>query len=147
MRYLENLLADRDIKFDAKDNRIMCFPHIINICTQHVIKKFTDPDLFDDDEDPEDLDLERFLDLPSSGSPSTTKDIIASVRYFIRYVRASGIRREEFQKIIATGNASGWAPKLPQNQLLHDVKTRWDSLYFMLRRFLQMRLVNILPNS
>ena len=36
MKELKKLLADREIAFHADDNRIMCFPHVVNIATQRV---------------------------------------------------------------------------------------------------------------
>jgi hypothetical protein len=39
MQKLETLFVEHEIFFDAKQNRINCFPHIINIVVQHVIKK------------------------------------------------------------------------------------------------------------
>jgi hypothetical protein len=40
MKELGKLLQDQNIAFDPVDSRIMCFPHIINICSTHVIKSF-----------------------------------------------------------------------------------------------------------
>jgi hypothetical protein len=148
MKYMEEFLTARDIPFDAQDNRIMCFPHIINICSQHVINLFTDPTLFDSAEDPTDDDLEGFLYLPDDTTPvNGSHDVIALVRHFVRFIRASGMRRDEFQDIIAEGNKNGWGstapkPPLPAVQLLHDVKTRWDSVYYMVKRFLTLRPVS-----
>ena len=45
MEHLEILLCLRDIDFDAEDRHIMCFPHVVNICCQHVIKEFTNIEL------------------------------------------------------------------------------------------------------
>jgi hypothetical protein len=45
MMELAILLEGHDIAFDANDCRIRCFPHVINICCQHVIANFTNPDL------------------------------------------------------------------------------------------------------
>jgi hypothetical protein len=44
----ELLVMAQDIVFDHEDNHIMCFPHVINICSTHVIKEFTNVDLVDD---------------------------------------------------------------------------------------------------
>jgi hypothetical protein len=42
LEHVEKLLEDREIfSFDPKDNRIMCFLHIINIPVQHVLKKMS----------------------------------------------------------------------------------------------------------
>ena len=57
-------------------------------------------------------------------------------------IRASGKRRNHFNEIICDGNAKGWFrdPKDPEQviqlkqcELLRDVRTRWDSLYQMIR--------------
>ena len=47
MENLEKLLVmcELPLEFDAKDRWIMCFPHIINICVQYVVDKFSAPDL------------------------------------------------------------------------------------------------------
>jgi len=37
MKELEDLLHKEGIKFDAKDNRISCYLHIINICISHIV--------------------------------------------------------------------------------------------------------------
>lgn len=62
---LQHLLEEQDIHFHALENRIMyvdqalsyfhrsnsilvrCFPHIINICCQHIVSQFTDVELVD----------------------------------------------------------------------------------------------------
>jgi hypothetical protein len=43
MRELEALLKlhDDDIEFDHLNNRIHCYPHIINICSSHIIASST----------------------------------------------------------------------------------------------------------
>ena len=43
MQELEVLLQrhDKTIKFDPRKNRIWCYPHIINICSSHVIASST----------------------------------------------------------------------------------------------------------
>ena len=41
MKALQLLLVKCDIEFDHLNNRIMCFPHIINICTAHIIAAST----------------------------------------------------------------------------------------------------------
>ena len=42
LEFLEKLFMEREIfSFDAKGNRIMCFPHTINITVQHVLKRMS----------------------------------------------------------------------------------------------------------
>jgi hypothetical protein len=45
MTELTKLLNAKKIPFDGVDKRIMCFPHVINICCQHVITQFTNIEL------------------------------------------------------------------------------------------------------
>jgi hypothetical protein len=50
LQHLEKLLLEREItSIDAKDNRIMCFPHTINIAVQHVLKKMSSVEAPEDD--------------------------------------------------------------------------------------------------
>src|ERR1700710_1716500 len=44
MQELRRLLGEREIEFNARDRRIMCFPHIINICVKHVLDAFSGMD-------------------------------------------------------------------------------------------------------
>ena len=135
----------RELTFDHENNRIMCFPHVINVCSTHVIEGFTNLDLVDNEFDPllppRDPDCQDYEE-------AVTRDPIALCRSIIRAVRASGQRLDHFASIIRDGNEKGWfiSPnrqiiKVPQLQLLRDVKTRWDSIYFMIRRCREMRPV------
>lgn len=151
MRELEHLLEERDIEFDAHDRRIMCFPHIINICVKHVLD--TDPadlaDAFaavfarnsdgDSDDDSDDF-KEKYLE-------ALKNNPIALGRQIVKAIRASGLRREEFAKFIKSCNSSdlfkfqGKVVRVPEHQLLRDVPTRWDSQYFMINCLRAMRVV------
>src|ERR1700710_314440 len=44
MQELRRLLGEREIEFNARDRRLMCFPHIINICVKHVLDAFSGMD-------------------------------------------------------------------------------------------------------
>ena len=139
----------RDIPFNHKDNRIMCFPHVVNICTTHVIEGFTDLSLVDETREftpslpPSDPDRQTF-------DEAITRDPIALCRSAIRAIQASGQRRDQFEETIVDGNNRNWFRdpdnaskdyKVPHLQLLRDIKTRWDSVYYMIRRFRQCRPV------
>ena len=142
---LKRLLKVRDIDFCALDNRIMCFPHIINICCQHLIDSFTNSALADP--------AETFVAkkphntaTPQTFAESLVRDPIALGRVVVRKVRASGQRREHFNGIITDGNANGHflgangtILTIPEQQLLRDVRTRWDSVYYMVHRLCIMR--------
>jgi hypothetical protein len=143
MQELGRLLHSRDIDFDHLDRQIMCFPHVVNICCQHIIAKFTNVAFGD---------LNGVAQLPSpandqSFDDAVKSDPIARGRNVVRVLRSSGQRREKFNEVIVDGNAKGWflvadkVVQLPVVQLLRDVQTRWDSVYFMIRRIRQMRPV------
>jgi hypothetical protein len=57
LELLEELFLECELTFDAKDCRIMCFPHTINIAVQHVLDKMSliKASENDNDNDPEDL--------------------------------------------------------------------------------------------
>ena len=82
------------------------------------------------------------------------RDPLTRARKLIRFLRSSDQRREGLQTFIRDGNKHGWfteevngerteAP-VPEAQLLRDVRTRWDSVYLMLRRLRELRPVSYL---
>ena len=78
------------------------------------------------------------------------RDPLKRARRIIRFLRSSDQRREGFRNTIIDGNERDWfSPKnnphsvrVPELQLLRDVKTRWDSVYLMLLRLRQLRPVS-----
>lgn len=160
------LLAQRDIPFDAKDRRVLCFPHVINLTSQCVTATFTKPkrrkkdtsnnddDDEEDEESDEDADLDAdafpydsFRDPPPAPSAAELvvrqrrRDPVRVVRKKVRFVRASGQRRDHLQRIIRDGNEAGIF-QLPQLQPLLDVRTRWDATHRMMKRHRQLRQVS-----
>src|SRR5882757_3151099 len=129
-------------------NVIRCFPHVINICCDHVISKITNASLIDSATPVVNLsprsDPER-----QTFEDACKRDPIALGRDVVRALRASGQRRELLDTIIDNGNKDGFffvgastSPVQVQHlQLLRDVKTRWDSVYYMIRRLRLMRPV------
>jgi hypothetical protein len=99
-------------------------------------------------------------DLPENWEPPTLKhakqsytdavtcDPIALGCAVVRAIRASGSRREAFDDVIKDGNAKKWFKdgkkilKVESLQLLRDVCTRWDSVYYMLNRLCELRPVH-----
>jgi hypothetical protein len=139
MKELEETLRGRKIDFNANDRRISCFAHIIDLCSGRVIRVASDG--VDDDSDEDEI---------SPGSDNS----IAQARAVVRAIRGSGERRSSFQENITYGNAKGLfrqgqSPepvKVESLQLLRDVRTRWDSVFLMLRRLREMRPVCIIPH-
>jgi hypothetical protein len=74
-------------------------------------------------------------------------------RKLVRFLRASDQRKTLLQRVIKDGNERSWFYErdkdgndvptiLPQLQLLKDVKTRWDSVFMMLNRLIELRGVS-----
>jgi hypothetical protein len=65
---------------------------------------------------------------------------LAKVRKGVRVIRASSKRKDDLVMITENGNRRGiW--NIKDNQVLHDVRTRWDSTYSMVVRYLEKRPV------
>jgi hypothetical protein len=149
-----NLLRACDIDFDPIDRQVMCFLHIVNICCQHLIANFTNIDLAE-------TATEFVAVLPPSLPDRQTFeeaikcDPVALGHDIVRVLRNSGQRQDLFDNIIQDGNEKGWFevgdPPVPVQlrpvQLLRDMITRWDTVYYMVRRLREMRLVSRLDFS
>lgn len=124
--------------FDNPDDaRVMCFPHIVNLASEAVIKHFTNLDYLEDLDD---------MSAPAAG------DVVQRVRLIIKKIRASSQKTDLFSLTVEAGNkanrfrdAENNPVQLPDLRLLLDVRTRWDSLQYMVSRLLDMRPVS-LPN-
>ena len=102
----------------------MCFPHIINICVQHVVDKFSVPDLkkiaqaWVDCFDNSAVEKKKYLEAVKKNPLGLGHDIVHAIC-------ASGLQRDEFDKIVVTGNLQQWfrslaceVVQLPEAQLL-----------------------------
>lgn len=137
----------------------MCFPHIVNIIAQHIIDvlniELTDEsvgqgnyDIDDEDEDDDPDRTSRLEAQPDGPRPPKKRTLLAKIRHVIRAIRASDQKMAKFKTIIITGNQLGnWKDlegkdrQIQPVQFLRDCKTRWDSTYEMLIRFLDMKQV------
>lgn len=151
MRELSRLLGDRQIDFDAVDRRITCFPHVINICSRHIVDEYVSADFESIDEAWVDtfgneIDKDAYVE-------AVQRDPIALGRDIVRTIRASSLRREAFTDVLESGNEKQWFRdeddnpiKLPVAELLRDVKTRWDSVYYMINRLRVLKQVKLHPS-
>ena len=154
MQEMERMYKERDIDFDATDRQVMCYEHIVNLSSGRVVEEATSIAAVDLDEDwsgppPPNLPDQQSYD------DAVARDPIALGRNVVRIIRASGTRRDTFNEVIENGNARGWfVVGQPPNQntitvkpkqLLRDVRTRWDSVYYMLNRLREMRPVRFSP--
>jgi hypothetical protein len=147
MEELSRLLATRGINFDAVDRRIICFPHMLNTCSKHVTQDYTKADFSAVGEAWVDA-LGNTID-KAAYIEALRRDPIAFGRDIVRVVRASSLRRESFHNTVTTGNQMNWftdddgePTQLPIIELLRDVKSRWDSIYFMINRLRTLRQVS-----
>ncbi len=112
-----------------------CFPHVINICVQHVLAAFEDDALIDEVPDVG----------HSSWKKAACKKTLSHLQALIHAMCASGRQHEAFFESIHEGNlkklfvdpeASEHGKMrpvhVPENALLHDVPTCWDSMYHMI---------------
>jgi hypothetical protein len=156
LEYLEKLFLEREIStFNAKDNRIICFSHAINLAVQDVLKEMSSVEApeNDDDDDFEDLadaaNTKEARGIAQSFENACAEDPISRVRKIVMAIRASGQRREALTTWIENGNRNGLfvlqnAPvEIEPMQLLRDVRTRWDSSYQMITRCIEMQLVSL----
>jgi len=142
MEEMEHLLHLRDIDFDHLDRRIMCFPHIINICCQHIL--FRVSRMWTSSTPPV---WQNFLHPPTSSPYERSRWLRPKSHMAETIVRVSArlwATSRQINEVIDDGNAKEWfvvgnqvvMPSLVSN-LLRDVRTRWDSVYFMIRRLRQ----------
>ena len=139
MSELSHLLQGHDIDFNPKDSRIMCLPHVINLCSKHAMDDFTSADFT--------LVPEASFEFPGSNTNKRTyitalrKDPAARGCDVVHIVHSSSLHHKSFKDIILDGNARKyWRDKeqniieLPILELICEVKTHWDSRYYMARQ-------------
>jgi hypothetical protein len=145
MEQIGRSLQAREIEFDAQDRKVMCFPHVVNLSSGRVIEGLTKvleggPDIWEPPPAP--IGGQSYAE-------AVARDPIALGRAVVRAIRASGTRREAFDKVIKDGNANKWfrdsdgvTTKVKPLQLLRDVSTRWDSVFYMISRLHELRPVS-----
>jgi len=139
MEKIQRCCAADGIHFDADGNRCRCFPHVINISAQTVVKELKEnPSMVvscasSPTTHPEQLQyLTRYEDALRS-------DPIGKTRSTVGVLWASGQQCAELREIIVKGNKDNcWNPPLRPVQLLRDVETRWSSLFGMVGRAIEL---------
>jgi hypothetical protein len=149
LQELARLLEERDIVFDPVDRKVMCYAHVIDLCTGRVVdaltKKWTDDD---DDDDSSGLPLPTTLN-EQTYDEAVARGPIALGRAVVRAIQASSTLCNAFDELIETGNKKGYfkagepaqTVEVQKLQLLRDVCTQWDSVYYMLNRLRELRPV------
>jgi len=95
MEALEVKLAPRDISFDATDRHVMCFGHIVDLCSGRVICE---------------VEGKNYDPLPSLLVDNDTypSNPIALAHSVVGAICASGNCRKEFTQAITDGNDRGY---------------------------------------
>jgi hypothetical protein len=86
------------------------------------------------------MDLMQYVNALKSDPVGRSREIVATCRKF-------GQRRENLQKLIATGNhTNAWGPDtvIRLVQLLRDCETHWSSTFNMIDRVIELYPVSIL---
>lgn len=99
----ELLNVEQEFLYDAQEHCIQCFPHIINLCVQRTLSKYTKAD---------------FSNVPRSMWVNGSRNVVDKAKYvdmvesdpvylereFVSAIRASGQRQTGFRQTIKTGN-------------------------------------------
>lgn len=142
----------------------------VPIGSDHVVLDDSDDEAGSDDD--EDFDFDGGIKKPhlaksfdDKGDPilkrwlsGIKRDPVRRARQLVNFLRASDQRKEGLRKAIQRGNKSNKfigkddkgkpiVVKVPELELLKDVKTRWDSVYMMLERLRQLRPVHFFRKS
>ena len=136
MFHLKLLLGDIGVvSFDEKKNYIRCFAHVINLCSQAVIKVMKK-----DNEDPAYSDTET-EPATESGDSEDGEPTMRATRYTrkagpitrarktVAFIRKSGQRRDELQNIITEGNTKSLWREVTLGDDGEAVETTVDSLF------------------
>jgi hypothetical protein len=141
MKHLEECLEDRGFSYNARQQRVRCFSHIINLAVQDALTALPEPENFNVQQvtDPKLKASLRRLKRDPAYMEALKTDLIARVSELIRQLRASGQRRRALEEsILETRNDKRIDPPLSIRQLLRNVVTRWSSTFLMVDRFLYL---------
>lgn len=108
-RSLENLLAERFIRWNSAEYTIHCIAHVINLCVTSFIDSFAE-----------------------DSTKTTFHDVIDAWRNIAKVIRSSHLTWEAFSQCCES-------LKIRPITIPLDVPTRWNSLFDMLARCLYLR--------
>ena len=124
-----------------------CFPHVVNIAVKTGLKELTElpgyqPDIVLDNNG---NIIPQSLKDNAAYWKALESDPVAAARSLVTACRASGQRREAFEKTLEAGNKAGGFGTPPEILrevgLLKDVETRWSATFLMIDRLLEQYLV------
>ena len=115
----------KGVDFHHKKNHIRYIAHIINLTTIEILKNIKAGE------------AQEEITILANISKEHDTEVIPRLRKLIVKIRSSPQRRERFSQQIEVYG-------LKSLNLILDVKTRWNSTYFMLQRTLKLQEVSIL---
>ena len=133
----------------------MCLPHILNICSKHVVEEYIDADFAG----VSDAWVNALGDVINKDkyTEALQHDLVVLGHDIVQIIRSSSLCCEGFTNAIVTGNQMSWFTNkegqpihLPILELLHDVKSCWDSIYYMINRLRTLDryfICNLVPLS
>ena len=94
MESLKTKLSECEIDFNLKNHRIMCFVHIVDLCSGQVISGIAggDEDNLSDDDT----------------AATAALNLIALAHMAVWAIQGLGVRWDAFDEVIVSGNAKGW---------------------------------------
>lgn len=128
LKALEDTCNKKEINFDHKKNSIRCLVHIINLTVQEILRYIKADDAQEEDEILE-------LILQEERENHFNVEIIPRLRRLIVKLRSSPQWKEKFARRCEFYSKS-------TTNLILDVRTRWNSTFFMLDRVLNLRDVS-----
>ena len=109
LKEYEIFLGPHNVDFSHKHHHIRCFPHVTNICSNHIFEAFTNVALVDDTGG----FIASALGPPSDPDNQSYEDAVACnpivlCQSTVWAVCASGGWHDHLVEVIADGNRKGW---------------------------------------
>ncbi|KIK80919.1 hypothetical protein PAXRUDRAFT_157343, partial [Paxillus rubicundulus Ve08.2h10] len=142
------LLEEQEFFFNPVDRHIHCFPHIYNLCVQCMLDKYTHTDF---SQCPQMWNNSAGVVIyRDSYTKTVCNNPIGQGRDIIHTICSSSLHHLNFRQTLISGNEQEWFTNdkgniimLPVVQLLHNVKTHWDSTYYMINCLHALQQVSI----
>ncbi|KAG2076651.1 hypothetical protein BDR04DRAFT_1204782 [Suillus decipiens] len=145
MLELEIELEMRGISFDHAGNHPRCFPYVVNLAVQAILKELKENPVVPVLEAPAHLSALTDLHVYTN---TLSNEPIRQCCGIVNACRHSGQHHHCLQAVIEEGNNNGyWKSKLPDDketlpvlQLLQDCSTHWSSTFKMIDHVLTLHL-------
>ncbi|OXA42190.1 putative AC transposase [Folsomia candida] len=129
-REFQKLCHENQVSFTENGNRVRCVTHILNLAVQSLLEHLeVTPTLEDEDYTEDEIDTEITEDLASC----VETKVVVKLRKLVGRIRASPQRRGKLTNACKQNNTK-------ENQLVIDVKTRWNSTHAMITRALELKI-------